>query len=118
LCSFCPRPYDFGEDAIPAPYNHANVMSDEVIYYASPKFMSRKGIEYGSITLHPDGITHGPHPGRYEASIGAKATDELAVMVDTYYPLKIAKPALEIEDGDYGRSWLSDGEGFEDALGT
>ena len=68
ICSFCPRPYDFGEDAIPAPYNHSNVDSDEVLFYASEEFMSRKGIEFGSVTHHPDGIPHGPHPGRYEAS--------------------------------------------------
>ncbi len=106
VCSFCPRPYDFDPTAVPAPYNHSNVMSDEVIYYASSEFMSRKGIEYGSITLHPDGIPHGPHPGRAEASIGAKATDELAVMFDTFRPLHVARPALEIEDGEYYRSWL------------
>jgi homogentisate 1,2-dioxygenase len=106
VCSFCPRPYDFDPDAIPAPYNHSNVMSDEVIYYASSEFMSRKGIEYGSITLHPDGVPHGPHPGRTEASIGAKGTDELAVMLDTHRPLHVSKQALMIEDGDYYRSWI------------
>ena len=72
VCSFCPRPYDFDPNAVPAPYNHSNVDSDEVLYYASSEFMSRKGIEFGSITHHPDGIPHGPHPGRAEASIGAK----------------------------------------------
>ena len=75
---------------MPAPYNHSNVDSDEVLYYASSEFMSRKGIEFGSITHHPDGIPHGPHPGRAEASIGAKYTDELAVMMDTFRPLKVA----------------------------
>ena len=70
VCSFCPRPFDFDKNAIPAPYNHANIMSDEVIYYDSKEFMSRKGVEFGSMTLHPDGLTHGPHPGKYEASIG------------------------------------------------
>ena len=83
ICSFCPRPYDFDPEAVPAPYNHSNVDSDEVLYYASSEFMSRKGIEFGSITHHPDGIPHGPHPGRAEACIGAKYTDELAVMMDT-----------------------------------
>jgi len=78
-----PRLFDFHPDAIPAPYNHSNVMSDEVIYYANDEFMSRKGIAYGSLTVHPAGIPHGPHPGRVEASIGKKKTDELAVMVDT-----------------------------------
>ncbi len=106
VCSFCPRPYDFDPTAVPAPYNHSNVMSDEVIYYASSEFMSRKGIEYGSITLHPDGIPHGPHPGRAEASIGAKQTDELAVMFDTFRPLQVARQATPIEDPEYFRSWL------------
>ena len=107
VCSFCPRPYDFHPEAIPAPYNHSNVDSDEVIYYASSEFMSRKGIEFGSITHHPDGMPHGPHPGRAEASIGAKYTDELAVMMDTFRPLKIAKQALDIEDPTYHKSWIS-----------
>ena len=106
VCSFCPRPYDFGEGAIPAPYNHSNVDSDEVIFYASEEFMSRKGIEFGSITHHPDGIPHGPHPGRYEASIGQKFTNELAVMMDSFRPLKVAKAARKIEDPGYHRSWL------------
>lgn len=106
VCSFCPRPFDFDPTAIPAPYNHSNVMSDEVIYYASSEFMSRKGIEYGSVTLHPDGIPHGPHPGRAEASIGAKGTNELAVMFDTFRPLRVARQATQIEDGEYYRSWL------------
>jgi homogentisate 1,2-dioxygenase len=106
ICSFCPRPYDFGEDAIPAPYNHSNVDSDEVIYYASDEFMSRKGIEFGSVTHHPDGIPHGPHPGRYEGSIGQKFTNELAVMMDSFRPLKVAKAARTIEDESYQRSWI------------
>lgn len=107
VCSFCPRPYDFHPEAIPAPYNHSNVDSDEVLYYASSEFMSRKGIEFGSITHHPDGLPHGPHPGRAEASIGAKFTDELAVMMDTFRPLKVAKQALDIEDPTYFKSWIS-----------
>jgi homogentisate 1,2-dioxygenase len=106
VCSFCPRPYDFDSNALPAPYNHSNVMSDEVLYYANSEFMSRKGIEYGSVTLHPDGIPHGPHPGRAEDSIGKSHTDELAVMVDTFRPLKVSKPALNVEDKDYYQSWL------------
>jgi len=106
ICSFCPRPYDFGENAIPAPYNHSNVDSDEVLFYASDEFMSRKGIEFGSITHHPDGIPHGPHPGRYEASIGAKWTNELAVMMDSFRPMKVAKAATKIEDETYHRSWI------------
>ena len=90
-------------------------MSDEVIYYAKSEFMSRKGVEYGSITLHPDGITHGPHPGKYEASIGMKETNELAVMVDTFYPLLVAKEALDIEDSNYSKSWLEGN--FDNTLG-
>lgn len=106
ICSFCPRPYDFDPNAVPAPYNHSNVDSDEVLFYASSEFMSRKGIEYGSITLHPDGLPHGPHPGRAEASIGAKYTNELAVMMDSFRPLRVAKAAMPIEDPDYHKSWL------------
>jgi homogentisate 1,2-dioxygenase len=106
ICSFCPRPYDFDPNAVPAPYNHSNVDSDEVLFYASSEFMSRKGIEYGSITHHPDGLPHGPHPGRAEASIGAKETNELAVMMDSFRPLHVAKAATDIEDPDYHRSWL------------
>jgi homogentisate 1,2-dioxygenase len=112
ICSFCPRPYDFHPEAVPAPYNHSNVDSDEVLYYASSEFMSRKGIEYGSITHHPDGIPHGPHPGRAEASIGAKETNELAVMMDSFRPLRVAKAALPIEDPRYFRSWVEGREGF------
>lgn len=106
ICSFCPRPYDFDPEAIPAPYNHSNVDSDEVLFYASSEFMSRKGIEYGSITHHPDGLPHGPHPGRTEASIGAKYTNELAVMMDSFRPLKVAKAAIPFEDPAYHQSWL------------
>jgi homogentisate 1,2-dioxygenase len=106
ICSFCPRPYDFDPTALPAPYNHSNVMSDEVLYYANSEFMSRKGIEFGSVTLHPDGIPHGPHPGRAEDSIGKTHTDELAVMVDTFRSLQVSKPALNVEDKDYYQSWL------------
>ena len=106
ICSFCPRPYDFDPNAVPAPYNHSNVDSDEVLYYASEEFMSRKGIEFGSITHHPDGIPHGPHPGRAEASIGQRETKELAVMMDSFRPLKVARAATSIEDEAYHRSWL------------
>ncbi len=93
-------------EAVPAPYHHANVMSDEVLYYVSEEFMSRKGIEHGSMTLHPDGISHGPHPGRTEDSIGAERTDELAVMIDTFRPLQVAASALTVEDADYFKSWV------------
>ncbi|MBW2529553.1 MAG: homogentisate 1,2-dioxygenase [Deltaproteobacteria bacterium] len=107
VCNFCPRPYDFHPEAIPAPYHHSNVMTDEVLYYASSEFMSRKGIEFGSITLHPDGMPHGPQPGRYEGSIGQPRTDELAVMIDTFRPLAVTREAYDVEDPDYLRSWLS-----------
>jgi homogentisate 1,2-dioxygenase len=105
ICSFCPRPYDFDPEAIPAPYFHSNVWSDEVLFYASSEFMSRKGIEFGSMTLHPDGLPHGPQPGRMEASIGVASTDELAVMIDTFRPLRVARLGHEIEDPDYRYSW-------------
>ncbi len=108
VCSFCPRPYDFDPDAVPVPYHHSNVMSDEVIYYASAEFMSRKGIEYGSITLHPDGIPHGPHPGRVEESLGQERTDELAVMLDSFRPLRVSRQAAAVEDPGYLTSWLGE----------
>ena len=105
VCSFCPRMLDWDPQAIPVPYNHSNVDSDEVLYYCNDKFGSRKGIEEGSITLHPLGIPHGPQPGAVEASLGAKFTEELAVMVDTFHPFKITANALAIEDPDYWMSW-------------
>lgn len=106
VCSFCPRLYDYHPDAIPAPYNHSNIDSDEVLYYVDGDFMSRKHIEQGYISLHPAGIPHGPHPGTYEASIGKKKTEELAVMIDTFKPLKLTSAALGIDDGKYFASWL------------
>lgn len=105
ICSFCPRALDFHPEAVPVPYNHSNVDSDEVLYYVNGNFGSRKGIEEGSITLHPLGIPHGPQPGIAEASLGATRTEELAVMVDTFHPLKLTREALEIEDGSYWKSW-------------
>ena len=105
ICSFVPRLYDFHPEAVPAPYNHSNVMTDEVLYYCNDEFMSRKGIEQGSLTLHPDGLPHGPQPGKMEASIGATSTDELAVMLDTFAPLQVAREAVPCEDRDYWRSW-------------
>lgn len=108
VCSFCPRLFDFHPDAVPAPYNHSNADSDEVLFYANNEFMSRKGIGFGSLTLHPDGLPHGPQPGRMEASIGKKETKELAVMLDSFRPLTVAKPALEFEDPAYAKSWLGD----------
>ncbi len=106
ICSFCPRLYDYHPDSIPAPYNHSNIDSDEVLYYVDGDFMSRNDIEIGQITLHPAGIPHGPHPGAYERSIGQKQTEELAVMVDTFKPLKITKQALNIELKNYYKSWI------------
>jgi homogentisate 1,2-dioxygenase len=106
ICSFCPRLYDYHQEAIPAPYNHSNIDSDEVLYYVDGDFMSRNNIEKGQITLHPAGIPHGPHPGAMERSIGEKETQELAVMVDTFKPLKVTKQALAIEDETYYKSWL------------
>ncbi|MBD2432026.1 MULTISPECIES: homogentisate 1,2-dioxygenase [Fischerella] len=107
LCSFVPRLFDYHPQAIPAPYNHSNVDSDEVIYYVAGNFMSRKGIEVASITIHPSGIPHGPHPGMYEGSIGKERTEELAVMIDTFRPLQFTKYALQLEDKDYAYSWIA-----------
>lgn len=106
VCSFCPRLYDYHPKSIPAPYNHSNIDSDEVLYYVDGDFMSRTGIGPGYISLHPAGIPHGPHPGTYEASIGKKETEELAVMIDTFKPLQVTKNALKIDDGKYYKSWL------------
>ncbi|MRG43961.1 homogentisate 1,2-dioxygenase [Chitinophaga sp. SYP-B3965] len=105
VCSFCPRLFDYHPLAVPAPYNHSNIDSDEVLYYVDGDFMSRKHVTRGMITLHPAGIPHGPHPGAVEKSIGAKETKELAVMVDTFHPLQITKEALDIEDQQYVMSW-------------
>jgi homogentisate 1,2-dioxygenase len=106
ICSFVPRLYDYHPIAVPAPYNHSNIDSDEVLYYVDGDFMSRNNIQKGQITLHPAGIPHGPHPGAMERSIGKKSTEELAVMVDTFKPLMVTKQALEIADEDYYRSWI------------
>jgi homogentisate 1,2-dioxygenase len=105
-CAFVPRLYDYHPEAIPAPYNHSNVDSDEVLYYVDGDFMSRNNIGRGQITLHPIGIPHGPHPGAAERSIGKKDTEEYAVMVDTFKPLKLTKDAMAIEDADYYKSWI------------
>ena len=106
VCSFVPRLYDYHPLAIPAPYFHSNIDSDEVLYYVDGDFMSRKHVERGQITLHPGGIPHGPHPGTIEKSIGAKQTGELAVMVDTFRPLLMTEYAAGIEDDAYYLSWL------------
>lgn len=109
ICSFVPRLFDYHPEAIPVPYNHSNVDSDEMLYYVEGNFMSRKGIEVGSITLHPSGIPHGPHPGAVEGSLGKARTDELAVMMDTFRPLRIARKMGHLEDPKYMRSWLPKG---------
>lgn len=106
ICSFCPRLYDYHPDSIPAPYNHSNIDSDELLYYVDGDFMSRNDVAIGHMTLHPSGIPHGPHPGAMERSIGKTKTDELAVMVDTFRPLMVTQQALNIEEPDYYKSWL------------
>ena len=107
VCSFCPRKFDYHPQSIPAPYNHSNIDSDEVLYYVDGEFMSRSHVERGQITLHPGGIPHGPHPGAVEKSIGAESTDELAVMIDTFHPLRVSEAALGIEDPAYLTSWVA-----------
>lgn len=106
VCSFVPRKYDYHPLSIPAPYNHSNIDSDEVLYYVDGDFMSRTDVEAGHISLHPAGIPHGPHPGTAEKSIGKEGTEELAVMVDTFKPLKLCKDAMGIADETYYKSWL------------
>jgi homogentisate 1,2-dioxygenase len=106
VCSFCPRLYDYHPDSVPAPYNHSNIDSEEVLYYVDGDFMSRNHIEIGNFTLHPGGIPHGPHPGAMERSIGQKETEELAVMVDPFHPLNLTQEALDMEDDSYKTSWL------------
>jgi homogentisate 1,2-dioxygenase len=106
VCSFCPRLYDYHPKSIPAPYNHSNIDSDEVLYYVDGDFMSRNHVEKGFISLHPGGIPHGPHPGAAERSIGQKETAELAVMVDTFRPLKVTREAVQLNDDTYKTSWL------------
>lgn len=105
ICSFVPRKYDYHPDAIPAPYNHSNIDSDEVLYYVDGDFMSRKSVVQGQITLHPGGIPHGPHPGTVENSIGKEKTEELAVMIDPFKPLMLTEDAIAIEDESYHKSW-------------
>lgn len=106
VCSFCPRLFDYHPKSIPAPYNHSNIDSDEVLYYVDGDFMSRNDVAAGHISLHPGGIPHGPHPGAMERSLGKTETHELAVMVDTFRPLMLTEEALKIDDGKYYQSWL------------
>lgn len=112
VCSFCARMYDYHPLAIPAPYNHSNIDSDEVLFYTEGDFMSRNHIDLMDFTLHPGGIVHGPHPGAMERSIGKKFTEEYAVMVDPFRPLKLTEEALKIEDPTYMTSWLDEPENF------
>ena len=112
VCSFVPRMYDYHPLSVPVPYNHSNVDSDEVLYYVNGNFMSRRGIEVGSFTLHPSGIPHGPHPGATEASLGARETKELAVMLDTFHPLYVTTEAEAYDDKTYPYSWLEGGGTF------
>jgi homogentisate 1,2-dioxygenase len=108
ICSFCPRMLDWEPGAVPIPYNHSNLQSEEMIYYVSGSFGSRRGIDVGSITLHPSGLPHGPQPGLAERSIGTTHTDELAVMCDTFRPLRLTALASELDDGAYALSWAQD----------
>ena len=105
VCSFVPRMLDYHPNAVPIPYNHSNLDSDELLYYVNGNFASRKGIEVGSMTLHPSGIPHGPQPGAVEASLGKTRTEELAVMVDTFRPLELGVAGAQCEDGEYAWSW-------------
>jgi len=108
ICSFVPRLYDYHPNSVPAPYNHSNIDSDEVLYYVDGDFMSRNDINQGSVTLHPAGIPHGPHPGTMEKSIGKKETFELAVMVDTFSPLMVTEGAIKLQNEDYYKSWVTE----------
>ena len=109
VCSFVPRKFDYHPLSIPAPYHHSNIDSDEVLYYAEGNFMSRKGVGPGDFSLHPAGLPHGPHPGTIEASIGKEGTEEIAVMIDTFRPLRLTQAALDLENPDYADTWLLEG---------
>ena len=106
ICNFVPRLFDYHPEAVPAPYAHSNVDSDEILYYVSGDFMSRKGMEAGSITYHPAGLPHGPQPGKIEASLDLNEANEIAIMIDTFKPLKITTNVIEIDDSHYPLSWL------------
>ena len=105
VCSFCPRELDYDPNAIALPYHHSNLQSEEIIYYVSGDFGSRKGIEVGSVTVHPSGLPHGPQPGLVEKSLGARRTEELAVMWDTFAPMKLTTFARDLDDPAYAYSW-------------
>jgi homogentisate 1,2-dioxygenase len=110
ICSFCPRKLDFDPLAVPIPYHHSNLQSEEMIYYVSGQFGSRKGVEVGSITLHPSGLPHGPQPGLAEKAIGMHETHELAVMCDTFHPLRLSTFARDLDDGRYAYSWYENAQ--------
>lgn len=118
ICSFCPRRLEWDPEAVPIPYNHSNLQSDEMIYYVSGNFESRKGIEVGSITLHPYGIPHGPQPGLAEKALGASSTQELAVMCDTFRPLRLGRFAKTIANPDYMFSWYESADSTPPEPGT
>ena len=115
VCSFCPRKLDWDPLAVPIPYHHSNLQSEEVIYYVDGNFSSRRGVEPAAITVHPSGLPHGPHPGLAEKSIGQTETHELAVMCDTFHPLRLTKLAKELDDGKYAYSWSEPAEPAQDA---
>jgi homogentisate 1,2-dioxygenase len=115
ICSFCPRKLDFDPLAVPIPYHHSNLQSEEMIYYVSGNFGSRRGVDVGSITLHPSGLPHGPQPGLAEKSIGMHETTELAVMCDTFNPLKLSQFAKDLDDGKYAYSWYENADVASDA---
>src|SRR5258707_3208135 len=117
ICLFCPRKLDFDPEAVPIPYHHSNLQSEEMIYYVSGNFGSRKGVEVGSITLHPSGLPHGPQPGLAEKAIGLHETHELAVMCDTFNPPKLTKFAKDLDDDVYSQSWYANAESDADASG-
>ena len=118
ICSFCPRHLDFDPEAVPIPYHHSNLQSEEMIYYVSGNFGSRKGISVGSITLHPSGLPHGPAPGLAEKALGVRETTELAVMCDTFRPLKLSSFARDLDDGHYALSWYEPPSGEPDLAGV
>ena len=108
ICSFCPRMLDWDDNAIALPYHHSNVQSEEMIYYVDGQFGSRKGVDIGAITLHPSGLPHGPQPGLVEKSLGVKRTEELAVMCDTFRPLKLTPLSRDLDDPSYALSWYEE----------
>jgi homogentisate 1,2-dioxygenase len=120
ICSFCPRELDYDPEAVPLPYHHSNLQSEEAIYYVDGQFGSRRGIDVGMITLHPSGLPHGPQPGLVEkaVSLGARRTEELAVMWDTFRPLRLTTLARDLDAPEYARSWYEDDPAAETVATT